>query len=162
MTLITGTIESLFNESLFKTKKPVKIETPKINRRRPLEEFMILKDYSEKYPGMLAGYIRKSNVFDAYTSPTANCQLCSIAGFQNIFSYPNHIESILKECYQKTSKKLILVDIRDDYMSYFNEMIDKSFVVSKTPYTSTNGNHMVLILLNIQNLVEHFSHVDGD
>lgn len=155
MTLLTGTIESF-------TQTKTEIASPIVENKRnePLSEVEKLKELFEDYDitlkgnkTSLNGYISCNNIFTVYISPTANCQTCSIAGFQQIFNYPNKVNSYLLNIYEYTKKKLIIIDIRQDYLCYFDEQIDKDMVMSKSLYDSTNGSKMALIMLNISKLV---------
>lgn len=156
MTLLTGTIGTLFE-----AKKETKTAIVENKRNEPLKESETLKNLFREYDitlkgakANLEGYILANDYYLVYVSPTSNCQTCSVSGFQQIFSVPNKINSLLYDIYDKTKKRLIIIDIRQDYMCYFNEMINKDMVISKTLYNSTNGSNMALIMLSIVNLVE--------
>lgn len=87
------------------------------------------------------------------TSPTHNCQMCSIASFCTILAQEkDDILLFLKEVKFKTGKKLALVDIKSNLMSYVDEKIPKGRIVMNQPYTSSNSSQMSIIIINIDGI----------
>lgn len=137
-----------------------------LKRDKALEEDMKLKNFFDNYEiriksgtfvGVTLGMSQMmftNSYFAVNVSPTANCQTCSVAGIQHIFSFPDYINSFLKEICRVTNKKLMIVEIRQEYMCYVDEMINPDFIVMKNPYRSTNGNPMVLMMWNVSSLLE--------
>lgn len=85
------------------------------------------------------------------TSPTGNCQICSMGYCENILynSRVDKIKSYLRDIVRNTCKKpLLLIDIHQKYESLIKELED--WTVFNQPYTSSNGSKMMIILLKIK------------
>jgi hypothetical protein len=77
-------------------------------------------------------------------NPTGNCQLMMLANFCYLLDYytdPEDMMRVLRTIVMKTgiSKPLIFFDVNNDY----EEQIDQLPLLSKTPYTSSNGSIMI-------------------
>lgn len=91
-------------------------------------------------------------------SPTANCQIASIAGVQ-LFIERKDAKEFFKKIYQAVGKKLVLIDVKadnEDYKRAFEDKIDAIFeperIIFKQFYRSTNNSKMLMYLLNIEDL----------
>lgn len=83
-------------------------------------------------------------------SPTGNCQLTSLAYvnylLHNTQNNANEIKAILTECFKmaKHTCKLALVDVNEQYIPGVESCFN---VMTKQPYTSTNGSKMCHFLV---------------
>jgi hypothetical protein len=104
-------------------------------------------------------------------NPTGNCQLSSVAYFYNILLFVKKLEDILKPKNVKFEitnlksliktircvnygKRILFLDIRDNYLSGSKKLL-KSLgvkIITHTPYKSTNGSPMNILLVDINNI----------
>jgi len=116
-------------------------------------------------PGDLSG---SKNYVYIYDAPTGSCQLFSAAYFQNLkwleyqaklvhktkpfkIDYRPVITAMRRSVY---SKNLLFIDIKSTLTYFVREVFNKGEIISETPYTSTNGSHMVLYTINVRGFVE--------
>jgi len=83
---------------------------------------------------------------------TGNCQLSIIGNMASLITMSSHLKLQLKEIYLYSNRKLLLCDIRSQYLKNLQEQLPKTAFNTITPYTSTNGSQMVICILNISNL----------
>lgn len=117
------------------------------------------KDYVKDvgpYKHAYAGQIYANIFFTIFKEPTQNCQVMSAANFQNILAEKDEaISAVLSDVFKTTMKKLLLIDIRKEYVdSYFNGLVERGVVLEeeilfRSPYHSTSGNRMQMILIRI-------------
>lgn len=108
------------------------------------------------------------NYVYVYDAPTGSCQLFSSAYFQNLkwlefqakqvhknkpfkIDYRPVITAMRKSVY---SKNLLFIDVKSGLTPFVKEVFNKGEIISETPYTSTNGSHMVLYTINVRGFVE--------
>lgn len=91
--------------------------------------------------------------FSAYRSPTSNCQLFSISGMYSILAMSKEeIFAQLREVYNKGFKKpILLCDIKENISKKLIDTLP-SRIISNTPYKSTSGSDMTIILINLKNI----------
>lgn len=120
-----------------------------------VEDFKV---YNEPYYNMTSQTLKSDN--DKYMSttiylsagPTINCQLAIAGNFGHFLTIANNIVDQLKVIQQRTRKNILLVDIKQCYMKYFNEKIPEKNIITVSPYKSTNGSNMNICLINLKNL----------
>jgi len=85
-----------------------------------------------------------------YLSPTANCQVASLSGAQqlcvlNEFPIDEQLE-VMNTLFKLSGKRQLLFDIRDGYMDNFKKVLTNAncVSVSEQAYRSTNTSEMVL------------------
>jgi len=95
------------------------------------------------------------NYFGYSGNPTGNCQLSSAVNIFNIFSDMNKYrfrDILIKLRKSSVSKNLLLIDIQ----KYFEESVvgylPPSAIISKTNYTSSNGNSMVIMIIKLNKI----------
>jgi len=102
----------------------------------------------------------------ALLNKTSNCQVATIDYFNHIVSYiPRKKDYPLiyyKELYEILEKcvdirNLLLLDVKDiTYSKYLKELFQKttySIVKVNSPYISTNGSNMRLLLIDVRNFL---------
>jgi hypothetical protein len=83
-------------------------------------------------------------------SPTGNCQLTSLGYVNYLLYYTENnagvIRDILVECFKmiKHNCKLALIDVNEQYIAGVESCFN---IVTKQPYTSTNGSKMCHFLV---------------
>lgn len=119
------------------------------------------KDYKNK---VMRVYPRNVNdvYFEILDEPFGNCQMCSIAWFEwFIRDCDTHEEFIenLKYVYNKSGKKLIIIDISNGNLLKMKNYIKESNYSLKDminfikPYVSTNGSNMNIVQLNLKKTI---------
>jgi len=86
------------------------------------------------------------------TSPTANCQIFSLAQANNIFGYVQGdlLKQLLKLIgHQTNSKAMMLIDVNVGYSKKVEEVFPTEFIKLKSDYLSTNNSNMCMYLLNM-------------
>lgn len=85
-----------------------------------------------------------------FTSPTANCQLYSIGNVDHILYKDKELRlEIFKFIQRQVSKNIVLLDIKQTIENQVLEIFpDKHDIISRTPYVSTNGSNMLILLIN--------------
>jgi len=84
--------------------------------------------------------------------PTLNCQMAVAGAFGNFLKSADNMVEQLKIIKEHVRKNILLVDIKDSYMEYFNKKIPKELIIMISPYKSTNGSNMNICLINMKNL----------
>ena len=86
---------------------------------------------------------------------TCNCQLCIVGPMNSLTSLlkdEKEFRNQLKEIYKKTRKRIILCDVKDDYVQAVLSKLPKENIISHTKYKSTNSSAMNIILINAETL----------
>jgi len=95
--------------------------------------------------------------------PTMNCQLGSVASFNQILRLVEKCDeklkdvellAYLKEIDKLAVKNIILVDIHEVYTKNM-AFLKQSYIVKDIEYTSTNGSKMHIWLINMKKLREN-------
>lgn len=86
--------------------------------------------------------------------PTGNCQWACIR-HANIFLNAYTLKKRL-ECFHKIrevcKQSMILLDIQDSLVTNVKEIFDDDFIKVDSPYESTNGSKMTILLLDFRAL----------
>ena len=119
-----------------------------------LPENLLLQGYGQfKIPLERQGSdIKYCPVFYASISPTLNCQMSSIAWFNNLINNSTNPRQQLYEVHRKTSKRLAIVDFNQSLLPKVNEIFKKDEIVQMNNYKSSNGSDMCLGIINISKL----------
>lgn len=92
------------------------------------------------------------------TSPTANCQLFSLAQANNFFANVKGVDLIKTlQLIGKTAgaKQIMLIDVNQSYFNKVEELFKPENVIIKTPYLSTNGSNMCIYLLRMKFIYDY-------
>lgn len=115
------------------------------------EDFIITL---ESYP-----YVVKVPYDDFYMvgSPLMNCQHFSIGGFEKLLREYEVIPQLseIKKLFdgENRSKRYnILVDVSFGHEEMINQYFEKDTILSKSVYTSSNGNIRILYILSLKNI----------
>jgi hypothetical protein len=141
------------------TKVVRKVGRPKkiISEVKPIEQIKLpfVKVISDKYIQISR---RKNNTYpnsggNIIISPTANCQVFSIASFNNTLNFIKTKEELLHVL--KTAsinggggKKLCLVDLQYFERNKLRRLL-KEEIILDSPYISTNKSKMTLFLIKV-------------
>lgn len=119
-----------------------------------LPEHILLQGYGQfKIPLKRQGSdIRYSPSFYISLGPTLNCQMCSIAWFNNLMSNSTNPRQQLYEVHRKTLKRLAIVDFKQSLLPRINKILKKDEIVQMNNYKSSNGSDMCLGIINISKL----------
>lgn len=94
-----------------------------------------------------------------HQSPTNNCQLASIASFNNTVDYVNSPESLIHvlKCFsQLASKRIMLVDLNYNQAQKLRRLLaDTKMIILDNPYTSTNGSKMTIFLIKVWSNIDY-------
>lgn len=107
--------------------------------------------YDFKFAIVDRGVYDTTSLYFSY-GPTVNCQMSIIGAFGEFIKKETHIIEQLKAIKKFCKKNILLVDIKECNMKYFNEKIPEHMVIMKSPYVSTNGSKMNICLINIKSL----------
>lgn len=94
----------------------------------------------------------KFNNSYAIASPTANCQVACIGGYEGLSPYKDKRRLMLRTLNEVCNKKMFLIDIRSGAESYVTEIFGPTDIVMRQPYTSTNESNMIIFLVKTRNL----------
>lgn len=83
---------------------------------------------------------------------TGNCQLSIIGLMSTLIQVSTNLQEQLKQIYKKSSRKLLLCDVRSETRDQLKKKLPASSIYSEMPYTSTNGSRMVIVLINLTQL----------
>jgi hypothetical protein len=90
-------------------------------------------------------------ILTVYSSPTFNCQLCSLGGSEELLElkeFPDIVRQIFKKIKYHIGKNIVLIDIRQFYLDKMEKLVQPYCnKINIKKYTSTNGSEMVLCLL---------------
>jgi len=139
------------------------IYQPNTRTQRWLKEFkfppnVILKEKFIKENGSLLQFtgtlpVSRQTIY-LNIAATGNCQL-SIIGHANTLLNSCTKEEVslqLREVKKLSGKRLLLMDLQQNYIKQLKEKVPANHIVSVTPYKSTNGSAMNLVLLNIDTI----------
>jgi hypothetical protein len=110
---------------------------------------------SSPYDALIFNIKKGTYTFQIYLSryPTNNCQLSCIGSAYVLAQQVNEradAQAILKECYKQANHqpRIVIMDVRNEFCAG----IEKLFCVfNKNEYTSTNGSHMCLYMIKLDN-----------
>lgn len=89
----------------------------------------------------------RGNTVVSDSAPTGNCQLYTVGYANNIFAHDNPLQ-IFRKIQQSIMKNVALIDIKQNYCEKIDNLFKgTSGIISKSPYTSTNGSRMCIYLL---------------
>lgn len=93
--------------------------------------------------------------FRVIRSPTANCQLASACSIGdkliklNKYQIRNLFIKLRKTSF---SKRILLLDIHRKEAYHLKQSIAKSAIISDSPYVSTNGSNMEIMLIRLSSI----------
>ena len=93
--------------------------------------------------------------FKIFGSPTSNCQLASASSIGdkliklNKYQVRNLFIQLRRNGY---SKRILLLDIHQREADHLKQSIAKSAIISDSPYKSTNGSNMELMLIRLSSI----------
>lgn len=90
------------------------------------------------------------NYFIVTPGVTGNCQISAVAHANTILMYSSDIKKQFAEIFN-FGRKIALVDINRRYVKSLKEHLDK-YILSHTPYISTNGSEMDIFLIDVRNI----------
>lgn len=105
--------------------------------------------------------------FNVLRGPTANCQICSVYHIENLLNITEYINGeeiykIFEEIHKRFGKRLMIIDIHQNYLPRLNELITKVneyynrkinaniqflSIHTQTDFISTNNSKRLLIML---------------
>lgn len=113
--------------------------------------------YTETIVRLKTDPTRYPLTFKIFRSPTNNCQLASAFNIGdkltklNKYQIRNLFIKLRKNHY---SKKILLLDIHQREADHLKQSIAKSAIISDSPYTSTNGSNMELMLIRLSSIIQ--------
>jgi hypothetical protein len=110
-----------------------------------------ISDYDFKMAVIKRSTYSSSTLYFSY-GPTVNCQMMTVGAFGPFLQVETKILEQLKAIKDNFKKNILLVDIRHEYMKYFNGKIPKDMIIMISPYVSTNGSKMNICLINMTKL----------
>lgn len=105
-----------------------------------------------------------SNISYYYQEPFFNCQIASIASFDNLLqyndkkNYPITLHKVWSLC---IGKRMLMVDIKYN-MEILENLFTKGEIVFKQLYTSTNGSNMTMYLLNMEKFCSRMNKLEEE
>lgn len=87
-----------------------------------------------------------------YTSPFANCQLCTMSPVANLLATKDTdmIKALLKVIYGTVQKRMFAIDMQKNYeVSILERLQPYISSVNKTDYLSSNGSAMVMCVFRL-------------
>lgn len=84
-------------------------------------------------------------------APTANCQLNTWRGFNSLLNQGVKFEEF--QPFYKTymdDRVLLLIDIQSKWLEHATKFFGENRIILNTPYKSSNGNNMVILIANIE------------
>lgn len=141
--------------------KPVEPKITKVEEPLTLEKYNLSTDKTIIGKSIViyqkeANYGYRSTLCTLYPSPTANCQIWSIAAAVNIFNKPkNSAIDILFLMWEQVRKNMLLIDVKSMYEKNVEAIFDNKLIMSKTNYRSTYGTDMTLYLLDTRHCLNN-------
>lgn len=87
-------------------------------------------------------------------NPTANCQLALLSSAYRLLEINlESMKQIMQEFAKLMNKNIILIDVNHIYSIRFVEIFGSQIILN-SPYNSTNGSNMNIMLINVQNLLK--------
>lgn len=127
----------------------------KFNSCKHLKKYFMDRFKRLKITDTTAGRIMLYNEGHTFVeSPTYNCQLFSIGGFDNIIGYYKTKTISAKEIFQHilnvTSKSIVLLDINEEHVKDTLEIFKEAdSIILNYPYKSSNGSNMVILMIQL-------------
>lgn len=94
-----------------------------------------------------------------YIGPTNNCQLASVASFNNTVDNVSSTEALVHvlKCFsQRAAKRIILVDLNSRQADKLRKLLkDTNMIIVDSPYKSTNGSHMTIFLIKVWGVIDY-------
>jgi hypothetical protein len=93
--------------------------------------------------------------FRVIRSPTSNCQMASANAIGDKLRKLNKYQIrnlFIQLRRRRDSKRMLLLDIHKREADHLKESIAKSAIISDSPYTSTNGSNMELMLIRLSSI----------
>ena len=84
--------------------------------------------------------------------PTGNCQMWSISYFNALIINYENTKELLVEIYKRVIKNMLLIDINRSIEEPTIKLFGKR-IISNTPYRSTNGSDMNLMLIDTKEFI---------
>jgi len=95
-------------------------------------------------------------IVNIINSPTMNCQVMSAANIGFILGQMNkyQIRKFLMSFKHniRISKKILLIDIKQEFVEHVENSLAKSSIINKMDYTSTNGSNMTIMLIKLSSI----------
>jgi len=87
-------------------------------------------------------------------NPTSNCQLALIGSAFRLFEFKlESILEVIKDFAILMNKNIIMVDVNKNIANQFVTTF-RDHIMLNSPYNSTNGSNMNIILINVQHLLK--------
>lgn len=80
---------------------------------------------------------------------TGNCQLSIVGNMVTLMKVTSDLKKQLKEIQNYSGRKLLLCDIRSEVLPQLQKELPKNVFKMVSPYKSSNGSNMVIVILNI-------------
>lgn len=90
------------------------------------------------------------NYFIVTPGATGNCQISVVAYANYIFQNSSNIKKQFAELYN-CGRRMLLIDLNQKYVNELIKYLGK-YIISRTPYNSTNGSEMEIFLVNVEKL----------
>lgn len=94
-----------------------------------------------------------------HIGPTNNCQLASVASFNNTVDNVSSTEALVHvlKCFsQLASKRIMLVDLNYNQAQKLRRLLaDTKMIILDSPYTSTNGSKMTIFLIKVWSNIDY-------
>jgi len=97
------------------------------------------------------GYVRS---FAITINPTSNCQLASANNIGSILNDLNiyHLRDLFIKIRQSMTKRILLLDLNSQHINVILKSLPKGAILINTPYISTNGSSMNIILIKLASI----------
>ncbi len=131
---------------------------PMVEKPKPLPLPVVTYDYPTRIATIeFPKYKYKIRVEN---SPTDNCQLYCVASFASLLNQlrsstnnipveerKSQLEHILYKFSQSTGKALMLIDIHQDLVGTFKDLINLNSIILEQHYESSNGSDMYIFII---------------
>lgn len=115
----------------------------------------IIGGYTETIVRFQTDPTRYPRTFKIFRSPTSNCQLASASNIGDNLIKLNKYQIrnlFIKLRKNNHSKRILLLDIHQREADHLKQSIAKSAIISDSPYVSTNGSNMELMLIRLNSI----------
>lgn len=109
-----------------------------------------------EYPTLLKKYPISLGNF--CISPTGNCQLFSYSSFNSLLVSnlnKKEIINVLQLISLRSVKKIMLIDVEEQYVNIVKKLFTKNQILSETNYKSTNNSKMNIFIIKIWDIFNH-------
>ena len=129
--------------------RPRKVIMPQTFNKIKIEkngDYWNIREYPtllKKYPISLGNFC---------LSPTSNCQLFSYLSFNELLTSKlnkKEIINVLQLISLRANKKIILIDVKKQYVNKIKKLFTKNQILSETNYISTNDSNMNIFIVKI-------------